>query len=306
MEEVSGPVVGIALILAAVFIPVGVHERHPGRLNQQFALTIAISVLISAFNALTLSPALAAMLLRPRNAARGSLGAVLRRVQPRLRREPRTATSSVSRALIRKAVDRHRCCSLASSSLAGGLGRRAADQLRARGGLRLLPAQRRSCRRAASLQRTDAVCRKVDAILREDRGRRRLQHDRRLQPAHARDGAATTASTSSASSRGTSAQRTGWTRGRSSTGSTRRFRADDPRGDRRSRSCRRRFPASARRAASRSGCRIAAAATIDDPRQQRCRSSSPRRASGPSWPASTRRSAPRCRRSSSTSTTTRC
>src|SRR6267142_2168852 len=66
MEEVSGPVVSIALILAAVFIPVGFMSGIQGRLNKQFAITIAISVMISAFNALTLSPALSAMLLRPR------------------------------------------------------------------------------------------------------------------------------------------------------------------------------------------------------------------------------------------------
>lgn len=66
MEEVSGPVVAIALILAAVFIPTAAIPGITGRMYQQFAVTIAISVMISAFNALTLSPALAAMLLRPR------------------------------------------------------------------------------------------------------------------------------------------------------------------------------------------------------------------------------------------------
>ena len=76
MKEVSGPVIGIALILAAVFIPVGLMSGIQGRLNQQFAMTIAVSVLISAFNALTLSPALAAMLLRPRRESRGWLGRV--------------------------------------------------------------------------------------------------------------------------------------------------------------------------------------------------------------------------------------
>ncbi|HEX3346154.1 MAG TPA: efflux RND transporter permease subunit, partial [Polyangiaceae bacterium] len=76
MSEVQGPVVAIALILAAVFTPVAFMGGITGRLYQQFALTIAISVLISAFNALTLSPALAAMLLRPRSAARGPLGRV--------------------------------------------------------------------------------------------------------------------------------------------------------------------------------------------------------------------------------------
>jgi HAE1 family hydrophobic/amphiphilic exporter-1 len=65
MEEISGPVVGIALVLSAVFVPTGFIPGITGRLYQQFAITIAISVLISAFNALTLSPALAALLLRP-------------------------------------------------------------------------------------------------------------------------------------------------------------------------------------------------------------------------------------------------
>jgi HAE1 family hydrophobic/amphiphilic exporter-1 len=75
MEEVSGPVVAIAIILAAVFVPTAFIPGITGRLYQQFALTIAISVMISAFNALSLSPALCAMLLRPRGARRGPLGA---------------------------------------------------------------------------------------------------------------------------------------------------------------------------------------------------------------------------------------
>lgn len=74
MEEVSGPVVGIALVLSSVFIPMAALGGIKGLLNQQFAITIAISVLISAFNALTLSPALSALLLRPRKKSRGPLG----------------------------------------------------------------------------------------------------------------------------------------------------------------------------------------------------------------------------------------
>src|SRR5579862_2031881 len=76
MEEVGSPVVAIALILAAVFIPTAAIPGITGRLYQQFAITIAISVLISAFNALTLSPALAALLLKPKNheQRRGLLG----------------------------------------------------------------------------------------------------------------------------------------------------------------------------------------------------------------------------------------
>ena len=74
MKQVQGPVIAIALVLAAVFIPVAFMSGITGRLYQQFALTIAISVLISAFNALTLSPALAALLLKPRKHERGFLG----------------------------------------------------------------------------------------------------------------------------------------------------------------------------------------------------------------------------------------
>ena len=70
MEEVSGPVVAIALILSAVFLPTVFIPGITGRLYQQFAVTIAISVLISAFNALTSSPALSALLLRPKQARR--------------------------------------------------------------------------------------------------------------------------------------------------------------------------------------------------------------------------------------------
>jgi len=73
MEEISGPVIGIALVLAAVFIPTTFIPGITGRLYQQFALTIAISVIISAFNALSLSPALAALLLRPKEKSTGLL-----------------------------------------------------------------------------------------------------------------------------------------------------------------------------------------------------------------------------------------
>src|SRR5215467_1563332 len=65
MEEVSGPVVAIGLVLSAVFVPVGFMGGITGRLYQQFAITIALSVLLSVINALTLSPALSALLLKP-------------------------------------------------------------------------------------------------------------------------------------------------------------------------------------------------------------------------------------------------
>ena len=78
MEEVSGPVVAIALILSAVFIPTAFIPGITGRMYQQFAITIAISVIFSAFNALSLSPALAALMLKPKKESRGPLGAFFR------------------------------------------------------------------------------------------------------------------------------------------------------------------------------------------------------------------------------------
>jgi HAE1 family hydrophobic/amphiphilic exporter-1 len=74
MDEVSAPVIGIALVLSSVFIPMAFMGGIKGLLNQQFAITIAVSVLISAFNALTLSPALSALLLRPRKESKGPVG----------------------------------------------------------------------------------------------------------------------------------------------------------------------------------------------------------------------------------------
>jgi len=73
MSEVSGPVMAIAIILAAVFVPTAFIPGITGRLYQQFAVTIAVSVVISAFNALTLSPALSALLLRPKVRGTGLL-----------------------------------------------------------------------------------------------------------------------------------------------------------------------------------------------------------------------------------------
>jgi hydrophobic/amphiphilic exporter-1 (mainly G- bacteria), HAE1 family len=103
MEELSGPVVGIALVLSAVFVPTAFIPGITGRLYQQFAVTIAISVLLSAFNALTLSPALAALLLRPKKESHG----LLRRFFDWFNRVFERATNgyvSWSAVLIRKTV----------------------------------------------------------------------------------------------------------------------------------------------------------------------------------------------------------
>jgi hydrophobe/amphiphile efflux-1 (HAE1) family protein len=103
MEEISGPVVGIALVLSAVFVPTAFIPGITGRLYQQFAITIAISVLLSAFNALSLSPALAALLLRPRE----NRGGLLRRFFDWFNRTFERATNSyvkICGLLVRKAA----------------------------------------------------------------------------------------------------------------------------------------------------------------------------------------------------------
>jgi HAE1 family hydrophobic/amphiphilic exporter-1 len=103
MEEISGPVVGIALVLSAVFIPTAFVPGITGRLYQQFAVTIAISVILSAFNALSLSPALAALLLKPKKDSRG----LLRKFFNWFNRMFASATNGyvrVSGALLRKSV----------------------------------------------------------------------------------------------------------------------------------------------------------------------------------------------------------
>jgi hydrophobic/amphiphilic exporter-1 (mainly G- bacteria), HAE1 family len=167
MSEVSGPVVAIALILAAVFIPVAFMSGVTGRLYQQFALTIAVSVLISAFNALTLSPALAALLLKPRGEAKG----VFARLGGGFNRWFGKATDGyivVSRILVRKvAIPLVLLAGVAGISIL--LGRKLPtgfvpdeDQGYAIVGVQLPD--------GASLQRTRAVYEKIDAILAKQPG----------------------------------------------------------------------------------------------------------------------------------------
>ena len=86
MKEVGGPVVAIAVILCAVFIPVAMSGGITGRLYQQFAITIAVSVAFSAFNALTLSPALAAILLKPKKEGNNKKTSILTRFFDRFNR----------------------------------------------------------------------------------------------------------------------------------------------------------------------------------------------------------------------------
>ena len=167
MEEVTSPVIGIALILASVFVPMAFMGGISGLLNQQFAVTIAISVLISAFNALTLSPALSAMLLRPRKKSKGLLG----RFFDWFNRTFEKVTGhyvSWSHVLIRRAGIAMLLL-IALSVVAGLMGRSLPksfipeeDQGYAFVQLQLPD--------AASLQRTDAVMRKMDDILAHTHG----------------------------------------------------------------------------------------------------------------------------------------
>jgi HAE1 family hydrophobic/amphiphilic exporter-1 len=162
MNEVSGPVIAIALILAAVFIPMAFMSGIQGQLNKQFAVTVAISVLISAFNALSLSPALAAMLLRPRKPARGPLGLFFRGFNKGFEKA-KTGYVSGSRGLIRK-VAIAVVILLCFAGLDLLVGRKLPTSFlpdEDYGFLFMnvqLPA-------AASLERTDQVTRKIEAIL---------------------------------------------------------------------------------------------------------------------------------------------
>jgi len=162
MEEVSGPVIAIALILAAVFIPTVFIPGITGRLYQQFAVTIAISVIISAFNALSLSPALAAMLLRPRTKTRGAVGAFFDGFN-RMFNRATNGYVAICGACIRKTGFSLLFLVLISAGvgLFGKILPGAFIPEEDQGYLYVnvqLPD-------AASLQRTDAVCRQVEEIL---------------------------------------------------------------------------------------------------------------------------------------------
>jgi multidrug efflux pump len=112
MREVSGPIIAIALTLCAVFIPIAFVSGLTGQFYQQFSLTIAISTVISAFNSLTLSPALAALLLRAKDAPKDrltrwmdrSFGWFFTRFNRFFNRSAAKYQSTVARVLNRKAL----------------------------------------------------------------------------------------------------------------------------------------------------------------------------------------------------------
>lgn len=167
MEEVTGPVIAIAVILAAVFIPTAFIPGITGRLYQQFAVTIAVSVIISAFNALTLSPALSAMLLRPKKKGSG----LLQKFYDGFNRLFGVATQgyvNLCRVLVRRSVLTVGLLLLAVLG-SGWLGKRVP------GGF--LPEEDQGyvyalvqLPNAASLQRTDELSRKVEEIAKKTPG----------------------------------------------------------------------------------------------------------------------------------------
>src|SRR5437016_7160862 len=167
MHEVSAPVVAIALVLAAVFVPTAFIPGITGRMYQQFAVTIAVSVLISAFNALTLSPALSALLLRPRRDMRGPLGVFFRGFNRWFARATNGYVGACGH-LIRKSAFSMlvllvfaACAGLVASRLPGGF---VPDEDQGYFYLNVqLPL-------AASLERTAAVNNKLDAVLKETPG----------------------------------------------------------------------------------------------------------------------------------------
>jgi HAE1 family hydrophobic/amphiphilic exporter-1 len=167
MREVSGPVMAIALILSAVFVPAIFIPGITGRLYQQFAVTIAISVLISAFNALSLSPALSALLLRPKKEGHGPLGAFFRLFNRAFGRASKGYVSLCG-TLIRKSA--FSLLFLAAIAvLAGLIGKEIPREF--------LPEEDQgylyvnvSLPDAASLERTDKVCKKVEEIIRDTPG----------------------------------------------------------------------------------------------------------------------------------------
>ena len=167
MEEVTAPVIGIALILAAVFIPAGFMTGITGSLYQQFAITIAISVLISAFNALSLSPALCALLLRHKQPAKGPVGRFFAAFNRFFDRATEGYVNISSAAI--KRTFRSMVLLVGLSVIAVGIGRilptsfvPSEDQ-----GYFFMQLQLPD---AASLQRTDVVARQVEQVLAETHG----------------------------------------------------------------------------------------------------------------------------------------
>ncbi|HEY6347507.1 MAG TPA: multidrug efflux RND transporter permease subunit [Bryobacteraceae bacterium] len=166
MEEISGPVVGIALVLSAVFIPTVFIPGITGRLYQQFAATIAISVILSAFNALTLSPALAALLLKPKHDSTEESHGLMRRFFDWFNRMFGRATEGYlhwSGALIRKSAVALSMLVVAGAGAAYFSGRVPSSFLPVEDqGYLFMHLQLPT---GASLERTEAATQKVEQVL---------------------------------------------------------------------------------------------------------------------------------------------
>ncbi len=183
MEEVSGPVIAIALILSAVFVPVGFMGGITGRLYQQFAITIAISVLLSAVNALTLSPALVGTAAEEADRQEDAAHAVLQRLQQGLRQGDR------------RVHQRHDCAGPEVRHRPGAdrrpvmadHGVRQADSggIRARGRSGLRPRQRAASRRGVARAHRRGDAEGGGGAGRQPR-HRGIQHRHGLQPADRR------------------------------------------------------------------------------------------------------------------------
>ncbi|HWV99555.1 MAG TPA: multidrug efflux RND transporter permease subunit [Candidatus Acidoferrum sp.] len=176
MDEVSGAVVAIALVLSAVFIPTAFIAGITGKFYQQFALTVAVSTLISAFNSLTLSPALSALLLRPHHEEKDFLGQLMHYSVGWLFRGFNHVFDSGRRgyaAALRKVVLRH--CGISLFIYAGLLGLTWLGFHNVPGGF--IPPQDKGSMfcymqlpDGASLQRTAAVSKRVAELIRENPG----------------------------------------------------------------------------------------------------------------------------------------
>ena len=165
MGEVFGAVIATALVLIAVFVPVAFFPGTTGRLYAQFSMTIAFAVALSAFNALTLTPALSALLLDREHHGKGRVLHVLR-----ARRSPPapTATSRVLGAAMRLALGDGRWCSSSRSALTVlGLPHGAAG-VRARRGPGLLHHAGPGAGRARRSQYTGDIARQAEQILMKD------------------------------------------------------------------------------------------------------------------------------------------
>jgi HAE1 family hydrophobic/amphiphilic exporter-1 len=167
MQEITGPVIGVALVLAAVFVPTAFVPGITGRLYQQFAVTIAVSVIISAFNALTLSPALCVLLLRPRAENGRRLGKFFRWFNQLFGRATESYVRISGMFIRRSGIALILLLVFALAAFFFGKNIPASFLPDEDQGFFFVNLQLPN---AASLQRTDEICRKIEAILSQTRG----------------------------------------------------------------------------------------------------------------------------------------